>query len=382
LEVFFVLEQLERREKKFRTQSKGRLIVSDMSGVELLVAFDVLSKMRDAGKIPDTLIFVSHGKESLSLGKYEDLDEIRYKAVKRDGVLVGRRESGAGTYYAPKGQIAAVLVTTTDVFPNLEEAERIWAGEVVLELFMRVGVLDAYYSHPGDIRKDDKKLGGSTSLIWGKGVVVGTFINRLTPSVKFFTDYYVYPEEKLKDKLLRDVTMYAGSMEKDAPRTPTEEEVKNLLLTIVKQKLGMEFAPGNFTEEEKEMIAEGFKKLTAEDVVTSVSKSRWYNKLPNDWRAATFRYKSERTINASVAIDKTKKIRDILITGDFLLSPADGLEKVVNALKGISAENQKAISNAIVEAFKNNKMDYTGFTLEEFTKTIIEAAVLALQQKP
>jgi lipoate-protein ligase A len=374
-----MMEQLERKEKKLKSQPKGRLIVSNMSGVELLIAFEVLSKMRDLGKITDTLIFVSHGKESLSLGKYEDLDDIRYKAVKRDGVLVGRRESGAGTYYAPKGQIAAVLVTTTDVFPSLDEAERIWAGEIVLELFVRVGVLDAYYSHPGDIKKEEKKLGGSTSTISGRGIVVGTFINRLTPSVKFFTDYYVYPEEKLRDKMLRDITMYASSMEKEAPKTPSEDELKKLLLGIVKQKLGMDFEPGDFTKEEKEMIAKDFKKLTAEDSVTCASKSRWYTKLPDDWRAATFRYKAERLITANVAIDESNKIKDILITGDFLLSPPDGLEKVTNSLKEIPAENE-AINNAIVEAFKNNSIDYSGFTIEEFEKTIIEAVNLALGQ--
>lgn len=377
-----MMEQLERREKKLRPQPKGRLIVSNMSGVELLIAFEVLSKMRDLGKIPDTLLFVSHGQESLSLGKYEDLDDIHYKAVKRDGILVGRRESGAGTYYAPKGQIAAVLVTTTDVFPNLDEAERIWAGEIILELFIRVGVLDAYYYHPGDIKKEEKRLGGSTSMITGRGVVVGTFINRLTPNIKFFTDYYVYPEEKLRDKILRDVTMYSGSMEKDAPKTPSEDELKKLLLGIVNQRLGMDFEPGDFTREEKEMISKAFKKLTSEDVVTCISKSKWYARLPRDWFAATFRYKSERLITVNVAVDKTKKIKDVLITGDFLLSPSDGLEKVMDALREIPADNQKAINNAIVEAFKNNNIDYLGFTIQEFVETVIGATNLALQQIP
>lgn len=375
-----MMEQLERREKELKTKHKGRLIVSDMSGVELLVAFEVLSKMRDLGKIPDTLIFVTHGKESISLGKYEDLDDIRYNAVKRDGVLVGRRESGAGTYYAPKGQIAAVLVTTTDVFPNLEEAERIWAGEVVLELFIRVGVLDAYYLHPGDIKKGDKKLGGSSSMISGNGIVVGTFINRLTPSVKFFTDYYVYPEEKLKDKLLRDVTMYAGSMEKDGPKTPSEEEIKKILLNIVDVKLGMEFEPGDFTKEEREMISKVFKKFIAEDAVTSVSKKRWYTKIPDDCRAATYRYKSERVITANIAIDKSKKVKDVLITGDFLMSPPDGLEKVIKVLKGLNAEDKKTINDKIVEVFQKNNIDFTGFTLEEFVQTVMGAVNLALEK--
>ncbi|WXG41372.1 MAG: hypothetical protein WED07_11505 [Candidatus Freyarchaeum deiterrae] len=375
-----MMEQMERKGKKLKPPPKGRLIVSNMSGVELLIAFEVLSKMRDQGKITDTLIFVSHSKESLSLGKYEDLDDIHYKAVKRDGVLVGRRESGAGTYYAPKGQIAAVLVTTTDVFPNLDEAERIWAEEIILELFIRVGVLDAYYDHPGDIKKEEKKLGGSTSMISGRGITVGAFINRLTPNVKFFTEYLVYPEEKLKDEILRDVTMYAGSMEEDAPQTPSEDELKKLLLGIVNQKLGMDFEPGDFTKEEKEMIAKDFKKLTSEDSVTSISKSRWYAKLPHDWNAATFSYKAERIVTASVAIDKSKKIKDVLITGDFLLSPPNDLEKVTNALKEISAENKKAITNSIVEAFQNNSTDYSGFTIEEFVKTVTEAANLALEQ--
>ncbi|MEM2146905.1 MAG: hypothetical protein QW279_16190, partial [Candidatus Jordarchaeaceae archaeon] len=192
----------------------------------------------------------------------------------------------------------------------------------------------------------------------------------------------VYPEEKLRDKMLRDVTMYSGSMEKDAPKTPSEDELKKLLLGIVNQKLGMDFEPGDFTKEEREMISEAFKKLTSEEVVTCTSKSKWYASLPRDWFAATFRYKSERLITASVAVDKTKKIKDVLITGDFLLSPSDGLEKVMDALKEIPADNQRAINNAIVEAFKNNNIDYLGFTIQEFVETVIGATNLALQQIP
>ncbi|MEM3588130.1 MAG: lipoate protein ligase C-terminal domain-containing protein, partial [Candidatus Jordarchaeaceae archaeon] len=96
--------------------------------------------------------------------------------------------------------------------------------------------------------------------------------------------------------------------------------------------------------------------------------------------AATYRYKTMKLISANVAVDKDKRIRDVLITGDFLISPAEGWEKIMESLKGLKADDEEAIKKAIRETFEKNKIDYSGFTLDDMAKPVIEAGKLAIQK--
>ncbi len=361
--------------------AKARFVVDKkMTGVEILVLFGSLPRLRDAEKIPDTLFVLTWDRPSVSLGKYEDLDGLKYDNIKRDKILIGRRPSGAGILWAPPGGMGAGIVVTKDTFPNIDTAEKIWAGEIVTELYRRAGIRDVWYKHPGDVKIGERKLSGTTCIEFGKGIIVGSFINRLKPDTKFFEDYLIYPEEKLKDKMLKDITEYAASIETHAPKLISEEQVARILQDLVKEKLGLEFQPGTWTQDEKNFLQFGMSMLTDEKMVTSVSHSRWYSQLQAGLAAATYRYKTMKLISANVAVDETKKIRDVLITGDFLISPAEGWEKIMEALKGLKANDEKAIKRAIKETFEKNKIDYSGFTLDDMAKPVIEAGKLAIQK--
>ncbi len=237
-----------------------------------------------------------------------------------------------------------------------------------------------WYKHPGDVKIGERKLSGTTCIEFGKGIIVGSFINRIKPDTKFFEDYLIYPEEKLKDKMLKDITEYAASIETHAPKLISEDEVAKILKEVVEEKLGLEFEPGTWTQDEKNFLQFGMSMLTDEKMVTSVSHSKWYSQLQDGLAAATYRYKTMKLISANVAVDKTKRIRDILITGDFLISPAEGWEKIMEALKGLKADDEEAIKKAIRETFEKNKIDYSGFTLDDMAKPVIEAGKLAIQK--
>ncbi|MBS7269993.1 MAG: lipoate--protein ligase family protein [Candidatus Freyarchaeota archaeon] len=361
--------------------TKARFVVDKkMTGVEILVLFGSLPRLRDADKIPNTLFVLTWDRPSVSLGKYEDLDGLKYENLKRDKILIGRRPSGAGILWAPPGGMGAGIVVTKDVFPNIDTAERIWAGEIVTELYRRAGISDVWYKHPGDVKIGERKLSGTTCIEFGKGIIVGSFINRIKPDTKFFEDYLIYPEEKLKDKMLKDITEYAASIETHAPKLISEDEVAKILQDIVREKLGLEFEPGTWTQDEKNFLQFGMSMLTDEKMVTSVSHSKWYSQLQDGLAAATYRFKTMKLISANVAVDKDKRIRDILITGDFLISPAEGWEKIMESLKGLKADDEGAIKKAIRETFEKNKIDYSGFTLDDMAKPVIEAGKLAIQK--
>jgi lipoate-protein ligase A len=367
--------------KKGKIKKKGRFVFDNKTtGVEMLVIFGTLPRLRDAEKSPDTLFVVSCDKPSVSLGKYEDLDGLKYNNIKKDKVLIGRRPAGAGIFWAPPGQMAVILLTTKDVFPNIDEAEKIWTGEIVTEFYRRVGIPDVWYKHPGDIKIGERKISGSTCIEHGKGIIVGAFVNRLKPDTKFFSDYLIYPEEKLKDKMLKDITKYAASIQTDAPKLISESDVGKIIQDVVKEKLGMEFEPGNWSEEEKKTLQFGMNMLTDEKMVTSVSASKWYSQIQDGLVPASYRFKTMKLISANVAIDSNKTIKDILITGDFLISPADGWEKIMESLKGLKADDEKGILKAIKNTFEKNKIDYSGFSMEDMAKPVIEAGKLAIQK--
>lgn len=363
-------------------KGKGRLVCMEGTAAELNMMFAVLPRLRDEDKIPDTTLVISFNRDCITFGRFEDADGIHYDVAKSDGAVIGRRTSGAGTHWGPLGGTGCLLLTTTDVIPNIDEAERIFVGEILLETCKRYGIEAPWYKHPGDLKIGERKIVGTATQIHGKGIMIGSFLNIHTPSTKFFSDYLIYPDEKLKDKTLKDLTKYAASFETDATEVPTPEEFAETLAEVTKERLGIEFVWGELTEEEKEGIEKVVKVLTDEKWVMYPSTSRWQASLSPDLIAAHAKYKTLKLLGASVAIDWNKTIKDILYSGDFLISPWEDWQRIVDFLKekSLKADDEEGIKSAVKEAFAKYNPDYSGFTIDEFAIPIIDAAKKAIEE--
>jgi lipoate-protein ligase A len=365
-------------------KKKGRLILSNLTAAEEMIYFPIAARLRDEGKIPDTIVVNSKGKISISLAFHDDLDGLNLDAARVDGVQISRREPGAGMYWGPVGGMMASLLTTTDVFADIDEAERVWDDEIIRGSFDRLGIPKekTWYKHPGDIKIGERKLCGTTTSVHGKAIIVGCFINRLTPATKFFSDYLIYPDEKLKDKTLKDITKYAASFETDAPRVPTEKKMAEVIAEVAEERLGMEFAWGDFTEEETSLVEKELGFYTKEENVMFASTSRWLASLPSDLVGAHRKFKSLKLLGSSVAIDSNKVIKDVLITGDFLLGKLEDWFTILDELKAanLRADDEEGIRKTVKEIFEKHNIVYSGFTLDELAQLLIDTGKDAIKK--
>jgi hypothetical protein len=182
--------------------------------------------------------------------------------------------------------------------------------------------------------------------------------------------------------MLKDLTKYAASFETDANKVPSPKEIAETLAEVTKERLGIEFVWGELTEEEKEGIEKVVKVLTDEKWVMYPSTSRWQASLSPDLITAHAKYKTLKLLGASVAIDWNKTIKDILYSGDFLISPWEDWQRIVDFLKekSLKADDEEGIKSAVKEAFAKYNPDYSGFTIDEFAIPIIDAAKKAIEE--
>jgi len=350
---------------------KGRYIfLENVHAAKILAVYMVLTQLKQQEKIPDTLVINTHPSVSINLGYYEDVDsKVDIDECRKHGLEVSRRVGGAGTYYANPATILATLITSKKTFKNLDEAEASWTGKVILRVYEKAGIKNLYYKHPGDIKVGVKKITGASTFTIGDAMCVISFINRLTPNMEEAFKLLKYPLEKLKDKGIKDIREYGASIASETGKELSINELTNLILESAKEILGLEFVPSSLTDEEMVEVEKIEKFMTSDEMVFKFSSKKWLEKIPKNWKIGFQAYKSLKYMDSYVAVDEKGIIQDVLITGDFLMSPRDAIFNIMDSLKGVKAEETEIIKT-VKNVFQKFNIDLSGFTVEEFAKTI------------
>ena len=77
-------------------------------------------------------------------------------------------------------------------------------------------------------------------------------------------------------------------------------------------------------------------------------------------------------IRTAEEIENKKRIRDIVVSGDFNLFPKNGLNEVEKTLKNIDF-NEDIIKKEIEKVYDKKNIESPGVNPEDFAKTIIDA---------
>jgi lipoate-protein ligase A len=362
----------------------GRLILTNITGTESLLLVGILARLRDENKIADTLIIDSHGKTSISVGYYDDIDGLNLKRIKEDGVPVVRRPAGAGVYWGPERGMAIAIVTTREIFRDIDEGEREWDDGVIREALIRLGIPGdrMQYKHPGDLKLGERKIAGTGTIVRGNGISVFNFLNRLTPPTIFFSDYLIYPSEKMKDKMLKSIAEYATSLETELPRVPSEKQIAETIANVAEERLGIKFTWGDFMEEERKLLESEIEHYSKEEVLSFPCTQKWISCLPSGLVGAHRMYKSEKLLRCAVAVDSKGIIKDWLFSGDFLLGSPEDWHKLMDEFgaAGLNANDEEGIRRKIKEIFEKNNIVYSGFKLDELAQLIIDTGKEAVEK--
>lgn len=343
---------------------------------------------------PTLMVMEGFERPFTYMGYYQDVDrEVDLESMKKYGVEIVRRwKLGYGNIFMDKVTGAWALVMPEGVFENYfkdaKEAFDVLVGKIFLDAVKRLGVKNAYYAPPNDIRVPvgegkSKKLCGTgvdiASGPQGRALYFNAFTNLRHPDPHLPFKVLRVPLEKILEKGFTSPQEYFASIEKDGGRIPSLGEFKDAIVSAVKETLNIDIEEGSLTLAEETVWKRYLVELKSEEFKFRRSTRKFKESMPEGTLYGFAQAKYRKLVQASVAVDREGTIKAVMTTGDFQVIPADGDEVIAQKLIGFKAWEYEKATSAVNELV--NKKGYTiiGATPEEFIKPVFEAAQNALK---
>ncbi len=236
------------------TKKRWRLIDSGLCAPAYTGAADeAIARERAAERVPTTLHFYTRKIPTISLGRFEKLEEnVNLPLCKKDGVFILRRVSGGSAIYTDSGQIIYALIGLAEEFPhNVNESYRRICSAVIKGL-AHLGI-SSEFKPINDVQIDGKKVSGSAQLRkWGALLQHGTVILELDRERMF--SYLRINGEKLKKQGIVRPQDRMTSLSEAAGRPFSREDVKEALVKGFEEEFRVSIVSGELTSREKEEI--------------------------------------------------------------------------------------------------------------------------------
>jgi lipoate-protein ligase A len=326
------------------------------------------------------------------MGYYQDVDrEVMLDAIRRFNVEIVRRwKLGYGNIFMERitGAWAFHMPAPLyrDYFRSVNEAFDILVGKVFLKAIHRLGVLDAYFVPPNDIRVKGKKLCGTGVSIErgsrGEALFFNAFTNLRHPDPELSFKVLNIPPEKLKDKGIQRPQEYFASRERDGIRgAPKPGEFRDALVESIEEVLGVKVYEGSLSDVETRIWNKYLAILRFEDFIFRRSTKRFMKSLSPGELYGFAQEKYRKLVQASVAVTRDGVITKVMITGDYGITPPDADEEIASALIGLRVDQFDEAVKKVKTIMSKPGYEITGATVEEFVTPVFVAAKKALEGK-
>lgn len=324
---------------------------------------------------PILIIMEGFNKPFSYLGYYQDVDrEVKLNNCKTYNVeLVRRWKLGMGNIFMDKITGGWAIIFPQIIFKNSIEAYDILVGKVFLDAIRTLGVKDAEYVSPNDIRTKGKKLCGTGVSILNnqeKVLFFNGFTNLWKPDPELPFKILNIPPEKFADKAIKKPEEYFAAIEIDGNHSPKNGEFRDALANAIKKEFNAEIEIDDLNEEEEKIWNKYLTILKSEDFIYRRSTSKFIAKNREyEYRFAQKKYR--KLVQASVAINNNK-IKDVMITGDFGLVPPDLDEDIARSLIGLNCNDFNSAKDRIMRLMRS-EYEIIGATPEEFITPVFIA---------
>jgi lipoate-protein ligase A len=348
-----------------------RVIDTGLRDGRLQIALDqAMIDLHRADEIPDTVRFLRFETSAL-VGRHQAIGrELRLDYCRANGVRLVRRITGGGAIYLDPGQLGWELVLSRKRLPmaTLQDYTKAICEGVAIGLEKEFAI-EARFRPRNDIEVSGQKLCGTGGFFDGDTLFFqGTVLVDADPE-RIIACLNV-PEAKIKkrclDKAGQRVTTLKALLGGAAPDMPA---VQRALLAGLSDKLGITFFEGAPTAVEEELAA----KLFADDIGTDE-----FVFSIDDPRGAGI-YEAELTgpggtVTAYLRLEgdaATRRIREVLLTGDFFVTPPRTILDLEASLRGVYV----GIAGTAVERFFGRaKPDLLTISPSDFRR-VIQAAI-------
>jgi lipoate-protein ligase A len=334
------------------------------------MAFDqALIENHKAGRIPDTIRFLQF-PPSVLVGRHQAIShELNLDACKEAGVGIGRRITGGGALYLDEGQFGWELVFSRDTLgiSNLGDLAREICEAAAFGL-SKLGV-DARYRPRNDIEVDGRKISGTGGFFDGSTIFYqGTTLVDMDGAK--MASLLNIPAAKLAKRgqtsgAQRVVTL----KELFGGKAPPISDVKEALLEGFTEKLGIWAQSGDILPLEEDTAREIFDdEIGGDEFVHSIDDPTGGSEV----RSASITGKGG-TISAHLRLEgpNQDRIREIVITGDFFVTPPRTVLDLEATLRGVNLED---VEESVVKFFKEAQVGLLTAAPEDFAAAITAAA--------
>lgn len=349
-----------------------RVIDTGLRGGRANVAFDrALIEARRSRLIPDTIRFLRFTPSAL-VGIHQIAGhEVRLDYCRRHGIEVGRRITGGGALYLDPGQIGWELVFERGALPggDLAHLSRRLCEAAALGL-SRLGVAAAFRPR-NDIEVEGRKISGTGGFFEGS-----TFFFQGTLLVDFDVETMIaalrVPVEKLARRDLDSARQRVVSLRELLGRVPPLAEIEAALLQGFAEGLGIELVRGEVGAEEERLAEQIFRdEIGTDDFVEALAAPD-----ADETLVSASLVKRGGSLRADIRLEGPGRgrIREALITGDFLLTPPRALLDLEASLRGVETSEAGA---AVEDFFTRSGAELVNLAPADL-REVVEAALRQL----
>ncbi len=343
-----------------------RVIATSLRGGRANIAFDqALIDARRDGKIPDTIRFLRFRPSAL-IGIHQFLgQELKLDYCKAHGIETVRRITGGGGLYFDEGQIGWELVfdRATLGLADLAEVTRQICEAAALGL-RKLGV-PAHYRPRNDIEVDGRKISGTGGFFDGNLIFYqGTLLIDFDPA-KMLNCLNV-PAEKLTKRGLESAAQRVVTMrEVLGGEVPDLETIYDGLVAGFAEGLGIAPRWGEITADEEALAEQAFRDEIGTDAFVHMLDTP---PTDNSFVSASLTGRGG-TVRADIRLEgpRRDRIREMLLTGDFFVTPPRMVFDLEAALRGV---NVAEAGSAIEAFFARTSADFLSLSAGDFRQVI------------
>ena len=358
-----------------------RLIDADiLPSLTTQTIYHAVALARSEGTVPDTVIFCYPENPFICMGYHQVINlEIDVDFCNSRGISITRRCIGGGTVLLDKNQLFYQVIVGRDN-PKIPLSVR-GLFETLLKpvvyAFKNLG-MPAEYKPINDIEVNSKKISGN-----GAGLVEKA--NVLTGNMIFDFDYdtmvscFNVPSEKFKDKIATSLRERVTTIKRElGDKIPSMEVAKKELISCFEKFLDIQLVYSKLTRKEEELIKELSEQYKSDEWLFMHEHRKPNLASPTKTLKISTRSRIIETafkapgglIRATLEIDDSDKIIDVLLSGDFWMYPKEALKELENTLIGCNI-NEKEILTNIHDFYKATNIKTPGMLPEHFAKTIL-----------
>lgn len=332
------------------------------------IAFDqALIEARKSDAIPDTIRFLRFPPTAL-IGRHQALSkEVRVDYCREQGIGLVRRITGGGAIYFDEGQLGWSLVfdRATLGISSLADLARAICEAAAAGL-SRLGI-DARYRPRNDIEVGGRKVSGTggffdeDTLFYQGTVLVDLDPARMVAALNV-------PQAKLAKRGLDSVTQRVVTLKELLGTAPDIATVQEALLAGFAERLGISPARGAITAHE-EALAERFhdEEIGTDNFVREIDDPGAQGEVRSGSHSG-----AGGTVTAYVRLEgpREDRIREVLVTGDFFVTPPRVIFDLEAALRGVPVAEA---ANAVRAFFANARVGLLTVAPEDFASALAAA---------